>query len=232
MSDKRYSWIQFYPRDWLSDMDLRRCSVEARGLWIDMLCGMTQGRDFGRLVDGAGVKLSVKLLADDARISEAECERLLEELRAKNVFGVDADGTIYSRRMVREFEVRERNRTNGSKGGNPRLLKRETRDQRLETKESLTVSVKRVVIPYILKHPQMTQSLSDTWAQWVDFRMKLKAVKDWHTVFGKQVEMLAKHDAATACHILNNSMQNGWQGIFEPRSQTPSAPRRNKGPNI
>lgn len=142
MNDKRFSWIQFYPRDWISDMDLRRCSLAARGLWLEMICLMTQGRDFGRLVDGAGVKPSVKQLAEDARISEQECESLLSELRARSVFSEDEEGVIYSRRMVREYRVRQRNSANGSKGGNPALLNSETRDQRLETIAGLTDSVK------------------------------------------------------------------------------------------
>lgn len=141
MSDKRFSWIQFYPRDWISDMDLRRCSLAARGLWLEIICLMTQGRDFGRLVDGAGVKPTVKQLAEDARISEDDCAALLSELRARNVFSEDSDGVIYSRRMVREYKVRQRNSANGSKGGSP-LLKPDTRDQRLETIAGLTDSVK------------------------------------------------------------------------------------------
>ena len=30
--------FQFYPGDWMKDPGLRSVSLEARGLWIDMLC--------------------------------------------------------------------------------------------------------------------------------------------------------------------------------------------------
>jgi hypothetical protein len=30
--------FQFYPGDWMKDPALRSVSLEARGLWIDMLC--------------------------------------------------------------------------------------------------------------------------------------------------------------------------------------------------
>jgi hypothetical protein len=218
MSDKRFSWIQFYPRDWISDMDLRRCSLAARGLWLEMICLMTQGRDFGRLVDGAGVKPSVKQLAEDARISEAECESLLAELRARSVFSEDADGVIYSRRMVREFQVRQRNSANGSKGGNPALLNSETRDQRLETKGRLTDTVKRGLKRLISNHPYFSTKLDETWAQWIDYRVAMKSCKNWEVMFTKQAETLAKYGADEAAQILNTSMQNGWQGIFEPKT--------------
>ncbi len=30
--------FQFYPGDWMKDPALRSVSLEARGLWMDMLC--------------------------------------------------------------------------------------------------------------------------------------------------------------------------------------------------
>ena len=32
--------FQFYPKDWLTDIGLKMCSLEAKGLWIDLLCYM------------------------------------------------------------------------------------------------------------------------------------------------------------------------------------------------
>jgi hypothetical protein len=235
MNDKRFSWIQFYPRDWISDMDLRRCSLAARGLWMEMICLMTQGRDFGRLVDGAGVKPTVKQLAEDARITEQECETLLAELRSRSVFSEDADGVIYSRRMVREFEVRQRNAANGAKGGNPSLIKSsnsENRDKRLETKARLTDTVKPSVIQLIQKHPYKSQLLHTTWAEWVEYRMALKKCKAWEAMFAKQVEMLSKHSAIDAIQILNTSMQNGWMGIFESSLNNAAQTRKPRELNI
>lgn len=218
MNDKRYPWMKFYPRDWISDIDLRRCSIAARGLWMDLICYMSQGQDFGRLVDGAGVKPSVKQLAEDARISEAECSALLSELKARNVFSEDVDGVIYSRRMVRDAENSRRNAENGAKGGNPRLLNRDTRGQKLDTRASLTASVKLEVIQLIQNHPQNTQLLSSTWSEWVSYRMSLKKSKDWRAMFERQVKMLSAYDAAMAIKMMNASMTNEWQGLIEPRA--------------
>ncbi len=218
MNDKRYPWMKFYPRDWISDIDLRRCSIAARGLWIDLICYMSQGQQFGRLIDGAGVKPSVKQLAEDARISEAECSALLAELKSRNVFSEDLDGVIYSRRMVRDAENSKRNAENGAKGGNPRLVKKKTRGKKPDTRDCLTEAVKLGVIHLIQKHPQNTQLLSSTWSEWVSYRMSLKKSKDWHTMFERQVQMLSAYDAATAVKMMNTSMTNEWQGLIEPRA--------------
>src|SRR5215472_4240509 len=39
----------FFPSDWLTDANLRRCSYEARAVWIDMLCIMWDSKPRGIL---------------------------------------------------------------------------------------------------------------------------------------------------------------------------------------
>lgn len=41
--------FQFYPADWLGNKNLRRCSVAARGAWIDVLCLLHDGEEYGVL---------------------------------------------------------------------------------------------------------------------------------------------------------------------------------------
>ena len=54
--------------------------------------------------------------------SEAEILPLLRELEGASVFSRDRHGRIYNRRMVRDTRIADRNRKNGAKGGNPKLL--------------------------------------------------------------------------------------------------------------
>jgi hypothetical protein len=112
--------FQFYPGDWLNDAALRTCSVAARGLWIEMLCLMHQGSDYGYLKVNHTPILPVNL----ARISGAtldETIRFLEELAAAGVYAQDDAGCIYSRRMIRDEEVRKKRANGGVLGGNPAL---------------------------------------------------------------------------------------------------------------
>lgn len=39
--------FQFYPADWRSNTKLRRCSEAARGAWIDILCVLHDGDEYG-----------------------------------------------------------------------------------------------------------------------------------------------------------------------------------------
>jgi hypothetical protein len=114
--------FQFYPGDWLQDVSLRMCSVGARGLWIDMICLMHQGSDYGYL------KVNhLPILPDNlARMCGAtfdEVQGWLGELEKAGTFSRDADGCIYSRRMIRDEEVRSARAAGGKLGGNPALKK-------------------------------------------------------------------------------------------------------------
>lgn len=119
MAAKRPSF-QFYSADWLKDPAVRAVSLAARGLWFDMLCLMDQAPSRGFLQLSSGQPLSHDQLARMTGCSPEEASRLLQELEIAGVFSARR-GTIYSRRMVRDEEIRQRNSANGLKGGNPSL---------------------------------------------------------------------------------------------------------------
>ena len=119
MKIKRPSF-QFYPGDWLNDARLRMVSVGARGLWIEMICLMHQGSEYGYLKVGGKVILNSNL----ARMCGAtlqEVEGWIGELEQVEVFSRDAEGCIYSRRMIRDEQVRQARASGGKLGGNPAL---------------------------------------------------------------------------------------------------------------
>ena len=112
--------FQFYPGDWLRSTDVRTCSVGARGLWIDMICLMHEGTPYGHLKVARKVILPENL----AKIVGAtlhEVEGWLLELEEVGVFSRSDDGTIFSRRMIRDEEIREKRASGGHLGGNPKL---------------------------------------------------------------------------------------------------------------
>jgi hypothetical protein len=110
--------FQFYPKEWVWDLELRQCSIAARGLWADLLCLMHEGIPYGRL--SAPVNLILRVTG----LTEPEYLSLLADLETHGVFSREEDGTIYSRRMVRDEHRRITNKTNGEGGGNPALVNR------------------------------------------------------------------------------------------------------------
>lgn len=109
-------FVKFFPRDWMGDEKLRLCSVAARGLWIDMLCLMHSAHRRGYLQTATGSPLPLEQIARVAGCTTDEATRLLSELKDAGVYDCSGDGTIYSRRMVRENDISQARSANGHKG--------------------------------------------------------------------------------------------------------------------
>ena len=114
--------FQFYPADWRRDTAVQVCSLEARGLWHEMLCIMHDGTPYGHLsIEGQPV--SVEQLARLVGANPPRVRKLLAELEAHNVFSRNDENPalIYSRRMVRDEHKRDVAASEGQKGGSPKL---------------------------------------------------------------------------------------------------------------
>lgn len=97
--------FQFYPSDWLRDPGLRSCSLAARGLWIDLLSFMHEADPYGHLrLNGhdVGIEALSRMMGSPAR----QLRQYLDELEAAGVFSRTETGTVFSRRMVRDEEIR------------------------------------------------------------------------------------------------------------------------------
>ncbi len=113
-------WLKFFPADWRGDPRLRMCSLAARGLWIDLICYMHEGKPYGHLtIDGAPPSRPAiaALLGRPAK----EVGKALAELEAHGVFDRAENDAIVSRRLVRDHARDARDRLNGKAGGNPNL---------------------------------------------------------------------------------------------------------------
>lgn len=132
--------FQFYPSDWRTDTALQFCSLAARGLWVEMMCIAHECDPYGHLVVN-GRPMTVSQIGRLVGISEKECRKLLAELFDAGVPSRTEEGTIYSRRMVRDEEIRnkraaggaagadhgKKGASHGSKGGRP--VKKEAQEE-------------------------------------------------------------------------------------------------------
>lgn len=107
--------FQFYPADWRTDPGLRLCSLTARGLWIEMMAIMHEGEPYGHLTV-QGRPISVDMLARLIGESPTTIKRALRDLEDNDVFSRTDEGVIFSRRMVRDEEIREARASGGSLG--------------------------------------------------------------------------------------------------------------------
>lgn len=108
--------FQFYPGDWRRDVALQSCGLEARGLWWELLCLMHDGEPYGHLAI-RGRAISDDRAAAMIGVSLPQFRRLLAELEEAGVSSRAEDGSLYSRRMVRDAQKRSTLAANGAAGG-------------------------------------------------------------------------------------------------------------------
>lgn len=67
--------------------------------------------------------------------------------------------------------------------------------------------------------------------EWMKYRRGLGGnVKDWTTLFRKQIEWLPQFSEQDQLLILDQSMRNGWRGLFEPKANNGQVKTRPKEP--
>ena len=88
---------------------------------MDMLCLMHEGQPYGHLKVGRKVidKVNLASMVGEAL---ADVEVWLEELDLAGVYSKTPDGTIISRRMIRDESLRRKRAAGGKLGGNPKLM--------------------------------------------------------------------------------------------------------------
>lgn len=135
-------WSKFHWADYERDPDLLVCSFAAQGLWMRLLCFMARAERHGYLIH-KGRPLPIDRLLRVVGGTADEVVPLLHELEDQGVLARDADGVIYSRRMVRDRERLERDRANGRTGGNPALVGRRRARAACAAQEELDLTEKR-----------------------------------------------------------------------------------------
>lgn len=106
----------------MKDPALRSISPLARGVWMDILCVMFESEKRGYLQIN-GKAPSEEQIARMVGCSGDEISRAMSELREASVFSTTANGVIYSRRIVRDEEIRNKRSKSGTLGGNPSFQK-------------------------------------------------------------------------------------------------------------
>lgn len=106
---------QYYWGDWRKDEALQSCSLMARGLWHEMNCIMHSCVPYGHLYRN-GKPMTTAQIATLVSITVAQCKKLLAELEDAGVPSRDANGAIFSRRMVRDEAIRAARAAGGQAG--------------------------------------------------------------------------------------------------------------------
>jgi len=108
--------IQFYPADWRKDPGVQALDYFEKGVWFEMLLIMHESKNRGFLQIN-GQKIEEKMLARMLGVTLKKTQKVLKTLVLFDVYSVDGNGVIYSRRMVYDERIRQIRIKAGKTGG-------------------------------------------------------------------------------------------------------------------
>lgn len=97
-------YLKFFVGDWLSEPSLRGVGFYAKGVWMDMMCMMTQGERYGYLCHGTGDTVKEDEVAGLLGDEKEKVTEAVKLLKYRGVFSVDEKGAMYCRRLIRDNE--------------------------------------------------------------------------------------------------------------------------------
>ena len=113
-------WMKFYPQDWLSDPMLRVCSLEARGLLIELISIAWNTEMPGYLIAN-GAPMPTQTLTKLIGIRPQTYRKALANLHQTHRVATSNDGVLYIPRMVKDAVYTKEQAEYGKRGGNPTL---------------------------------------------------------------------------------------------------------------
>jgi hypothetical protein len=235
VAGKPQRWIKWFFSDWLADAGVRSVSLEARGLWIDMLALMDQAPRRGYLQHANGRPLTAEQLAVSVGSSVVTVSRLLQELEAAGVYSSDATQTIYSRRIVKEQE-----RLSKRRGAIPssfgKHAARIPRDQ--GAGGLLSASLETLSPDLIPRLPFQSEDFCQAVQHWLTYKRE-KRQRYTATGLPLLLRKLEKLGERRAIDAIEHSIASNYTGIYEPddrrrksdqlRSSLDEAERRLRG---
>lgn len=135
-------FIKFYTRDWQADPELRMCSLEARGLWIELLCIMHNAKRRGYLESPQGLPLDDDQTSRLIGTFKGDLYRCKQELLLHGVPSIEPEtGVWFCRRMVKETSKAEKCSEAAKRGGGNPHLKADTEYQIPDTRDHISLKV-------------------------------------------------------------------------------------------
>lgn len=233
--------FQFYPSDWIHDLDEHPLEIE--GAWIRICCKLFFSDTCG------SAEKSLENWARILRISPKKTLTLIQYLDNQKIADILIQNEairITSRRMVKDSHIREIRRLAGIKGGNPFLLNKDKRkildnqtipgldnqtvNQNLTPSSSSSSSVihKDSLIEYnpisekkVKKNKpfQYTDDFNSFWQAYPKQVGKGKAFEEWRKLSGNGIPPLEEILASLKLHTLSTQWTKD-NGQFVPLPAT------------
>lgn len=190
----------------------RKFGIEGYGVYAMLLEFLTDA-DYFEFKNDA---LTLEIIAGDFDIETDKLTSILQYCFQLDLFQMDEKTSIIScksldKRLEPLLSKRKRDRNVVIDSDNTQSKVKESKVKKRKVKESKEESLRACDLPFV------SEEFQNTWTEWELYR---KQKKQKLTAVGarKQIKFLAKFTEREAIDILNQSMTNGWTGLFELKS--------------
>ncbi len=204
-------WTKWFFSDWLADAGVRSVSLEARGLWIDMLALMDQAPRRGYLQHANGRPMTAEQLAVSVGSSVVIVSRLLQELADAGVYSSDVTRTIFSRRMTRETNARSKEAASRKVRRSSDHCPRIVRDRGLGGLSPPSVETSDLIPRLPFQSEDFRQAVQD----WLAYKRE-KQQSYGPTGLPKLLRKLEKLGERRAIDAIEHSIASNYTGLYEP----------------
>jgi hypothetical protein len=241
--------FQFYPNDWTSNPNLRRCTFAEKGIWLDVMCLMHDQEPYGilrwplkeiaeavkcRPADLSALVRKGVLKGDDKRLSEPFIyvpRSGRKDGEPVELLAVQDGPVWYSSRMVKDEYVRtirgESTRFGEEQSAAPKVPQKHSPKPPLgdgsssSSSSSTSPSVKGDTP---LKPPAWTPPEwvpAEQWADFVKHRRAMRGVPFTDAARDGVIRELAKFRGMgyDPAQLLETSVVRGWRTVFEPKGE-------------
>jgi len=206
---KELPYFRFEPSEW-DNGNIQICSRESKGLFID-LCSIYWSR-LGELP----YALALQKLCNGK-------EDALQELKNAEIFGV-IDGQIVIEFLDEQLSERgqtsEKRRVAAKKrwsDASALQMQSKSNAKRREEKRREEKKIEEKEDPLRAFLDLLSGDLKIAYAEWIQYRKEL-GKKITPSTAKKQIRFLGGRDPAVSVAIINQSIENGWTGLFELKS--------------
>lgn len=233
-------YLPLYVQDFLTDEKLAECSPATIGVYIRLMCLMHKSEHYGKILLKQKYKQQKNFascfacqVSKNLLYSTSIVEAAFDELLAENVLKIEGDFLV-QKRMVRDNEISCLRASAGKRGGikTGKFLKKNKAQNFAKAKseakheneieyvnEDVIDNDKGVQGEKKLNFGILKESFSEKWKQWVDFKFsqfKFRYAKlDSEQTAINTLVKLSSGNPEKASQIIEQSISNGWKGLFE-----------------
>lgn len=165
----------------MKNPELSRCSMAARGLWIEILCLSFECEERGVFISG-GVPWPKEDVAAACRGDHSANLLLLQELLTKGVAKIDKRGAIFSARMVRDEEIRKIRSESGEKGGRPTVSEKQNESKTKAKHEAKAKQIPEDEYEEEVEDEKKSINFDIFWSLYPKKIAKDNAIRSWNKI--------------------------------------------------